>query len=138
MDKQEFLDALNSDLESEYRSIVQYIQHISYLKGARFQQTAEELQKHLDQELNHALTLAKQIDFLGGTASNEVASFDTVTEPESALRQDLSLEVRQLDRYRNRVEQAHELGLPDVAEALAPLLKETQDHIHDLRTALDS
>jgi bacterioferritin len=34
------------------------------------------------------------------------------------------------------VEQASELGLPDVAESLAPLLQQTQEHVRDLRSAL--
>jgi bacterioferritin len=38
--------------------------------------------------------------------------------------------------YRERFEQAEELGLPDVAEALRPLLEQTQDHVRDLRGAL--
>ncbi len=37
---------------------------------------------------------------------------------------------------RQRVADAGELGLPDVAEALKPLLTQTQDHVADLRDAL--
>jgi hypothetical protein len=40
----------------------------------------------------------------------------------------VELEQRQLDRYRQRVTEANDLGLPDVAEALRPLLQQTQDH----------
>lgn len=136
MNQQELIEKLNKDLSMEYRSIVQYVQHISAVKGARYQQTVQELSAHLTQELDHALTLAKQIDFLGGTATNNVPSFDTVVEAEPALKQDLELEERQLERYRERVEEANQLGLPDIAEALAPLLEQTQDHIRDLRAAL--
>jgi len=136
MNKQEFIEALNEDLTTEYRSIIQYIQHVSSVKGAKYQQTLKELDKHLSQELSHAMTLAKQIDFLGGQASNAVQPFQTETDPEKALRQDLRVEEGQLERYRARVEQAAELGLPDVAEALAPLLEQTQDHIRELRAAL--
>ena len=49
---------------------------------------------------------------------------------------DLDLEERQLARYRDRVSEAAELGLPDVAEALRPLLTQTQDHVIELRDAL--
>lgn len=54
----------------------------------------------------------------------------------AALKADLDLEERQLQRYRDRVAEAGELGLPDVAEALRPLLEQTQDHVIDLRDAL--
>lgn len=46
-----------------------------------------------------------------------------------ALQADLELEERQLQRYRDRVAEAGTLGLPDVAEALRPLLEQTQDHV---------
>jgi bacterioferritin len=106
------------------------------VKGAKYQQILEELTKHLGQELEHALTLAKQIDFLGGTATNAIPSFDTETKAEPALQQDLDLEEKQLERYRERVGEANDLGIPDVAEALSPLLEQTQDHIRELRAAL--
>lgn len=136
MTKEEFVDQLNEDLALEFQSVVQYVQHIASVKGPEYQQTLQELREHLSQELNHALTLATQIDFLGGVPSTEVPAVDPASDPHRALSQDLELEERQLKRYRERVEQAAEIGLPDVAEALAPLLKETQDHVHDLRTVL--
>jgi bacterioferritin len=46
------------------------------------------------------------------------------------------LETEQLERYRCRVVEATDLGLPDVAEALRPLLTETQEHVRDLQSAL--
>jgi bacterioferritin len=49
---------------------------------------------------------------------------------------DLELESQQLERYRDRVDQAGDLGLADVGEALRPLLQQTQDHVRDLRTML--
>ncbi len=136
MTKEEFVDQLNEDLKLEFQSIVQYVQHIASVKGPEYQQTLQELREHLSQELNHALTLATQIDFLGGVPSTDVPAIDPTKDPHQALSEDLELEERQLNRYRERVEQATEIGLPDVAEALAPLLKETQDHVHDLRTVL--
>lgn len=136
MTREEFVEQLNDDLKLEFQSVVQYVQHIASVKGPEYQQTLQELRGHLSQELNHALTLATQIDFLGGVPTTEVPSVDAVSDPHHALSQDLELEERQLNRYRERVEQAAEIGLPDVAEALAPLLKETQDHVHDLRTVL--
>lgn len=136
MDKQQLISKLNEDLELELQSLVQYVVHIATLKGAKYQQTLKELEAHLGQELQHALTLARQIDFLGGVPSNRVPEFDRRDSVEGALELDLALEEQQLDRYRERVDQANELNLPDLAEALAPLLRQTQEHIRDLRTAL--
>jgi bacterioferritin len=80
--------------------------------------------------------LAEQIDFLGGEPTTHVPEVPSQTDPRRALSLDLELEERQLAAYRERFEQAEELRLPDVAEALRPLLEQTQDHVRDLRGAL--
>ena len=129
MDQEGFVDLLNEDLELEYQSIVQYTHHIATVKGAEYQSTLDELGVHLRQELDHALTLARQIDFLGGIPSTRVPSIPGQKEAVAALpRADLDLETTQLERYRERVAQAEAIGLPDVAAALGPLLEQTQEH----------
>ncbi|WP_424530901.1 ferritin-like domain-containing protein [Sphaerisporangium viridialbum] len=136
MDQHSFIALLNEDLESEYRSIVQYAQHTATVKGPEYQSIIEELKAHLGQELEHATTLAGQIAFLGGIPSVSVPEIPSVPDGAAALQLDLELEEAQLQRYRERVSQAVELGLPDVAEALRPLLQQTQDHVMDLQGAL--
>ncbi len=136
MDKEQLVELMNEDLGTEYQSIVQYVQHVATIKGAEYQSLIEELRSHLSQELEHATTLAEQIDFLGGVPSVEVPRVASEPESRAALELDLKLEERQLERYRERVKQATELGLTDVAEALRPLLQQTQDHVIELQTAL--
>ncbi len=136
VDQEAFVELLNEDLELEYQSIVQYVQHIASVKGAEYLSTLDELAVHVKQELDHALTLARQIDFLGGVPSTRVPEVAPATDARSALTADLELEQGQLERYRERVEQADTLSLPDVAETLAPLLEQTQEHARDLRAAL--
>jgi bacterioferritin len=135
MDKESFVEALNGDLQTEYQSIVQYISHIATVTGAEFLSTIDELKVHLTQELSHAQKLAEQIAFLGGTPSTSVPAVENATG-RGALAADLKLEESQLDRYRERFRQAMDLGLADVAEALRPLLEQTQEHVRDLRTVL--
>ncbi len=136
MTNKEFIARLNEDLRTEYQSIVQYIQHIATIKGASYQALIAELRTHVGQELQHAMTLAEQIDFLGGVPTVDVPEIANEPDEDAALRLDLKLETDQLQRYRDRVAEADELGLPDVAEALKPLLTQTQDHVMDLQTAL--
>lgn len=135
MDKDSFLDLLNEDLQSEYQSIVQYNSHIATVTGAEFLSIIDELKRHLSQELNHAQILAEQIAFLDGTPSTTVPDVVSATGRE-ALTADLRLEESQLERYRQRFSQAMDLALADVAEALRPLLEQTQEHVRDLQTAL--
>lgn len=136
MDTEKFISLLNEDLATEYQSIVQYVTHIATIRGAEYQSLAAELEAHLGQELEHALTLARQIDFLGGTPGTDVPKVAAHEDTKSALQADLELEEHQLERYRERVSEAEELDLPDVAEVLSPILEQTQDHVRDLRTAL--
>ncbi len=136
MDKQDLIVLLNADLQTEYQSIVQYVQHTAVVKGAEYLSAIEELRTHLGQELHHAMVLAEQVDFLGGEPETYVPEVPPAAGPKEALRLDLDLEGRQLQRYRERVEQAGQLGLADVAEALRPLLQQTQEHVRDLRTML--
>ena len=137
MDNAKFVALLNEDLETEYRSIIQYVQHLAIAKGAEFQAVSEAIRPHLKQELEHATTLAEQIDFLGGVPTTEVPAVPSESDTRRAFELDLELEERQLDRYRERYQQASDLGLPDVAEALRPLLEQTQDHVRDLQGALN-
>ncbi len=136
MDQAKLVELLNEDLELEYRSIVQYVQHIASVKGAQYQSTLDELATHVRQELDHAITLARQIDFLEGVPSTRVPDVPRAVDARAALQADLDLETAQLQRYRERTEQATAAALPDVAEALAPLLEQTQEHARDLRAAL--
>jgi bacterioferritin len=86
--------------------------------------------------LSHAQVLAEQVSFLGGEPATTVPSVERASDSRNALKADLRLETDQLERYRQRFAQANELNLADVAEALRPLLEQTQEHVRDLRTAL--
>jgi len=136
IDASELIDHLNEDLQSEFQSILQYIQHIAMITGAEYTSTVDELKIHIGQELAHASTLAEQVAFLGGTPATTARAVAPFTDSRGALQADLDLETEQLDRYRTRVQEATELGLIDVAEALRPLLTETQEHVRDLQSAL--
>lgn len=128
---------MNDDLALEFRSIVQYTQHIAIIKGPEFDAIVKELRVHLTQELEHAIALAEQIDFLGGVPTVNVPPVPNATDSKQALRHDLELEQNQLVRYRERVDQAIQLSLHDVAEVLRPLLQQTQEHVRDLQAALN-
>lgn len=136
LDVEGFVALLNQDLATEYQSIVQYINHIATITGAEFLSVIDELKLHLGQELSHAQVLAEQVSFLGGEPATTVPTVKRAADSRAALKKDLGLETDQLERYRLRCAQANDLNLPDVAEALRPLLTQTQEHVRDLQTAL--
>ena len=134
--RDQLVDALNDDLSSELQSIAQYVQHVAMITGPEYTSTVDELKIHITQEVAHAGTLAEQVAFLGGTPTTRASEVPPFTDSHGALESDLALEVDQLERYRDRVRQATDLGLIDVAEALRPLLTQTQEHVRDLQSAL--
>ncbi len=97
MERTEFVKALNADLETEFSSIIQYVQHVAVIKGAEHLSTIDELRRHLSQELNHAQILAEQIDFLGGVPTTTIAPVSGATEASEALKADLALERDQFE-----------------------------------------
>ena len=66
--RKDLIAKLNEDLAREYQAIIAYVVYSQVLKGAEYMAIAGELETHAQQELQHALTIAKHIDYLGGTA----------------------------------------------------------------------
>ena len=65
VDLTSFIALLNEDLQTEFQSVVQYVQHTAAITGPEYLSTVDELKVHLGQELKHAQILAEQIAFLG-------------------------------------------------------------------------
>src|SRR5436190_22345465 len=60
------IELLNEDLEREYQAIIAYVVYAQVLKGAEYMNIADEREVHAGEELQHAITLANHIDYLGG------------------------------------------------------------------------
>src|SRR3984957_7329608 len=96
MDRDSFIQSLNEDLQTEFQSLVQYVQHTAQITGPEYLSTVDELKIHLGQELQHAQILAQQIAFLGGTPTTTVPDVPEWKDSKEALRADLRLEENQL------------------------------------------
>jgi bacterioferritin len=97
---------------------------------------AAELEKHAGEELQHALLVAKQIDYLGGDPTATPKPVRTSDKAEAMLRFDLENENETVRNYRERVRQAEALGEFAMAEDLRQILQQEQEHQIDLATAL--
>jgi bacterioferritin len=64
--RMQLIERLNEDLSREYQAIIAYVVYSQALKGAQYMNIAGELEKHAAEELRHALTISKHIDYLGG------------------------------------------------------------------------
>lgn len=128
--------ALNEDLSREYQAIIAYVVYSQSIKGAAFMSIAKELEVHAAEELDHALTIAKQIDYLGGTLVVTPKPVKTSSKAEAMLRFDLENENETIRQYRDRVRQCEALGEFAMAEHIREILKVEQDHQIELATAL--
>ena len=133
---EDLIDALNEDLAREYQAIIAYTVYSSVLTGAQWMNIAAELKLHAGQELQHALTLADQIDYLGGTPTATPKPVRLSKKAEEMLRFDLDNETETIKNYRRRVKQAEALGHYALAEQLRKIIAQEQEHQHDLATAL--
>ncbi|MFQ6093098.1 MAG: bacterioferritin, partial [bacterium] len=118
IDKKQLIDLLNKDLGLEYTAMVQYVQHSGVLTGAEYMNIQKELAIHAGEELQHALTLADQIDYLGGVPTVETPPAKISDNNRTMLEQDLEGENDAINRYMARIEQAEELKLFHLAQKL--------------------
>ena len=133
---QELIDALNEDLAREYQAIIAYTVYSSVLTGAQWMNIAAELKLHAAEELQHAMIIADQIDYLGGDPTATPKPVKLSRKAEEMLRFDLENETETIRNYRKRVKQAEALGHFALSEALRGILVQEQNHQHDLATAL--
>jgi len=134
--REQLIEDLNGDLAREYQAVIAYVVYSQVLKGAEYMAIAKELEVHATEELQHALTVAKQIDYLGGVPTVEQEPVKMSSDAAELLRFDLENEVETIRNYRQRVRQAESLGEYAIAEQIREILVQEQEHLIDLATAL--
>jgi len=127
---------LNEDLAREYQAIIAYVVYSQVLKGAEYMSIADQLALHAAEELKHALTIARQIDYLGAQPTVVPKPVKAAEQAEEMLRADLANEVETIRNYRTRVRQCEAMGEFAIAEHIREILLDEQDHLIDLATAL--
>src|SRR6516164_9150200 len=135
-DVKNLINALNEDLARECQAIIAYTVYSNVLSGAQWMNIAGELKLHAAQELQHAMIIADQIDYLGGMPTATPKEVKLSEQPEEMLRFDLDNETETIRNYRERVQQAEALGHYALAEAIRKIITNEQEHQHDLATAL--
>ena len=134
--REHLIELLNQDLAREFQAVIAYVVYSQTLKGAQYMSIAKELEVHAGQELEHAITIAKQIDYLGGTPTTVPRAVKTSKKADAMLQFDLDNEVETIANYRLRVDQCEALGEYAIAEEIREILRTEQEHAIDLATAL--
>src|SRR5438270_9936760 len=84
--REQLIELLNEDLAREYQAVIAYVVYSQVLKGAQYMNIADELEVHAGEELAHAITIAKQIDYLGGMPTVTPKPVRTSEKAEDMLR----------------------------------------------------
>ncbi|MBI3902960.1 MAG: ferritin-like domain-containing protein [Nitrosomonadales bacterium] len=130
------LAELNKDLEWEYAAAVQYTQHAAAINGAQFDSIQKELLIHAQEEMQHAVMLSEQIDFLGGVPTVDVEKREISPDSLEMLRQDLWGENNAIKRYKERIAQAEALREYGLRRVLEDILIQEEEHKRDIANAL--
>jgi bacterioferritin len=134
--RDQLAELLNEDLAREYQAIIAYVVYSQVLKGAEYMNIADQLVEHAHQELEHALTISRQIDYLGKMPTVTPKLVKVSEKAKDMLRFDLDNENETIINYRERIKQCEALGEFAMAEQIREILVQEQDHQIDLATAL--
>jgi bacterioferritin len=134
--KKKLLAELNKDLEWEYAAAIQYVQHATVINGAQFDSIQKELLIHAQEEMQHAVMVSEQIDFLGGIPTVDVEKREISADSTEMLKQDLWGEDNAIDRYKERIAQAEALKEYGLRRVLEDILIQEEEHKRDIANAL--
>lgn len=134
----ELIAELNKDLEWEYAAAIQYVQHAAAISGAQYDSIQKELIVHSNEEMQHAVMVSEQIDFLGGVPTIDVEKREIADSSLEMLKQDLAGEDNAIARYKARIAQAEKLQEYGLRRVLEDILIQEEEHKRDLQDAIES
>lgn len=136
VDRKTLIEELNKDLEWEYAAAIQYVQHASVISGAQYDSIQKELLIHSQEEMQHAVMLSEQIDFLDGVPTINVEDRKISEDNVEMLKQDLAGEEDAIRRYKERIAQAEALQEYGLRRILEDILIQEEEHRRDLLMAI--
>ena len=120
--RERLAELLNEDLAREYQAIIGYVVYSQVLTGAQYMDIAAQLEIHAKQELDHALIISRQIDYLGKMPAVTPRPVRTSTDAKEMLRFDFENENDTIRNYRDRIRQCEALGEFAMAEQIRQIL----------------
>lgn len=135
-DRQQLIQGLQDDLAREYKAILQYVVYSQAISEPQYMNIAAELEKHAHEELDHAIRIARQLDYFGEYPTLTPKTAQASDDSKTMLKYDLQAEDETVANYRQRIQQALALGEFALAEELQEIIRQEQEHQIDLATAL--
>lgn len=130
------IEDLNRDLEWEYASAIQYLQHAVSITGAVYESIKRRLLTYSHDEMEHAVMLSDQINFLGGAPTVNVERREVSLESLEMLQQDLKAEENAIRRYKERIGEAESLREYGLRRILEDILLKEEEHKRELLTVI--
>ena len=134
--RKDLIKHLNEDLARGVPGDHRVCRLLAGSEGAEYMNIAAELEVHATEELQHAVKIAKHIDYLGGMPTATALPVKLSEDAEVMLRADLDNENDTVRAYRERVRECEALGEYAIAEDIREILRQEQEHQIDLATAL--
>jgi len=122
---QELLEALNRNMNEEFRATLQYICHRILARGNNSVLSESFKSAALD-EMSHILFFSDLITKYGGTIQFDNWDTDQSQVIEEMIKKDLELEQAARERYSSQIEQFRDH--PEVQTLLKSVLADEEDH----------
>jgi bacterioferritin len=124
-DTSAMLDALNGNMNSEFRAVLQYICHRISARNEDIM-LAESFKSAALDEMSHMLFFSDLISRYGGTPTFDEWNVDQSSDIITMLKTDLQLEMEARERYTRQLELFKDYA--DVTTVLTQVLADEVDH----------
>lgn len=134
--KEVLIEGLNVDLANEYQAIITYITYASTVTGIYREEMKEFFLREVPDELRHAQFLASKIAALGGTPITTPAPVPAASDLKQMLENVYRAEMETIERYKQRMRHAEELGDYGLANDLQQIISEETAHKESIEMIL--
>lgn len=136
MTREDFIRGLNEDLAAEWGTIIRYTYQAGKSFGIVGAELREMFQREVGDELGHATFLTDVIIDLGGEPTTKPKDFPRPEGLKAMLELDLKMEEQDVANYRQRAQQAEELGELELKVKLEEMAADEAGHARELRRLL--
>lgn len=136
MQKDELIRYLNEDLSNELAAIIQYIIYSAQVTGPYRPQLVEFLLKEVSDEQGHAEFLANKVVALGGVPTTKPALVAMAETTKELFEAALVAELKAIEGYKRRAEQAEEFGDRGLQVHLEDMLSDETGHSEEIERIL--
>lgn len=131
MNKQQLTELLNQDLSNEYQAIIMYTTYAAAVSGPHRPALRQFFQSEISEELQHAQFLSDKIVSFGGTPTTKPASVPAASSPQEMLQNILEAEEKAIKGYKERSEQAAEIGDKGLSTHLETMVEDETSHYEE-------